>query len=134
MCDTNVLVSALIADGPPSRLIEHGIDGRIELIVPALVLSELERVLKRKLGFSDERWNDALALLDRIAPARPEVPSRVESVTGDAADDEILACAVEAGADVLASGDRRHLLPVGEYRGVRILPPQALLAELARLR
>jgi SnoaL-like domain len=30
-----------------------------------------------------------------------------------------------------ASGDRRHLLPVGEHQGVRIVTPQALLAELA---
>lgn len=130
-CDTNVLVSALIADGPPSRVIEHAVDGRIELIVPAVVVSELERVLKRKLGFDEERWTEVEALVSRIAPERPPLPHRVEAVTGHPADDEILACAVEAGADVLASGDRRHLLPVGEHRGVRIVTPQALLAELA---
>jgi hypothetical protein len=28
----NVLVSAPIADGPPSRLLEEAIDGRIELV------------------------------------------------------------------------------------------------------
>jgi len=38
---------------------------------------------------------------------------------------------VAAGVDVLVSGDRRHLLPVGEHQGIRILTPQALLAELA---
>lgn len=90
-------------------------------------------MLKRKLGFSDERWNGALELLSRIAQVQPKSPGPVESVTGDAADDKILACAVEAGADALASGDRRHLLPIGEHRGVRIVTPQALLAELAQL-
>jgi hypothetical protein len=35
------------------------------------------------------------------------------------------------GIDVLVSGDRPHLLPVGEHRGIRIITPQALLAELA---
>ena len=53
-----------------------------------------------------------------------------EPVTGDPADDLILACAIEAGVEVLASGDRKHLLPVGERGGVRILTPQAMLAEL----
>jgi uncharacterized protein len=49
-------------------------------------------------------------------------------VTGDPDDDLILACAVQAGVDVLVSGDRRHLLPVGEYRRVRVITPQTLLA------
>jgi len=50
-----VLVSALIADGPPSRLLEEAIDGRIELVLPELVLDELLRVLTVKLGFDEER-------------------------------------------------------------------------------
>jgi uncharacterized protein len=99
--------------------------------VPEPVLVELERVLKGKLGFTDERWDEVSDFLDRIAPERPRVPNRVERVTGDASDDEILACAVEAGAEVLVSGDRRHLLPVREHGGVRIVTAQALLAELA---
>ena len=32
---------------------------------------------------------------------------------------------------MVVSGDRRHLLPIREHRGIRILTPQALLAELA---
>jgi uncharacterized protein len=60
-----------------------------------------------------------------VAPAGTPEP-----VTGDPADDLILACAIEAEVEVLASGDRKHLLPVGERGGVRILTPQALLAEL----
>ncbi len=54
-----------------------------------------------------------------------------QPLTGDPDDDVILACAVAAGAEVLMSGDRRHLLPVREHRGVRIVAPPALLAELA---
>lgn len=56
-----------------------------------------------------------------------------EPVTGDPDDDIILACAVEAGVEILVSGDRRHMLPVGSHRGVRIITPQALLAELRRI-
>jgi predicted nucleic acid-binding protein len=32
---------------------------------------------------------------------------------------------------IIVSGDRKHLLPIVEYSGVRIVTPQALLAELA---
>jgi hypothetical protein len=31
---------------------------------------------------------------------------------------------------VLVTGDRRHLLPLGEHHGVRALTPQAALADL----
>lgn len=125
-----MLVSALIADGPPSRLLEEAIDGRIELVLPELVLAELQDVLTDKLGFDEERARTACDLLSGIAALQPEPPSSPEAVTGDPADDAILACAVEAGVDVLATGDRTHLLPLGTHRGVRVLSPQTVLAEL----
>jgi predicted nucleic acid-binding protein len=125
-----VLVSALVADGPPSRLLEEAIDGRIELLLPELVLEELHRVLTVELGFDGERARAACDLLAGVAASHPGRASSAEAVTGDPADDAILACAVEAGVDVLATGDRRHLLPVGEHHGVRVLTPQAALAEL----
>lgn len=125
-----MLVSALIADGPPSRLLEEAIDGRIELVLPELVLDELTRVLTDKLGFDEERARAACHLLAGVAASQPGPPSSAEAVTGDPSDDAILACAVEAGVDVLATGDRKHLLPIGEHHGVRILTPQVALAEL----
>lgn len=120
----------MIADGPPSRLLEEAIDGRIELVLPELVLAELERVLTEKLGFSAVRVIEARALLRRVAQEEPAPAATVEALSGDPADDAILACAVAAGVNVLATGDRKHLLPIGEHRGVRLLTPQALLAEL----
>ena len=125
-----MLISALIADGPPSRLLEEAIDGRIELVLPELVLDELNRVLTDKLGFEEERVRAACELLSGVAASPPGPPGSAEAVTGDPADDTILACAVDAGVDVLATGDRKHLLPIGEHHGVRILTPQAALAEL----
>ena len=56
------------------------------------------------------------ALMDRLCIVGGLVPSLL----------------IEAGVEALVSGDRRHLLPVGEYRGVRVVAPQALLAELRR--
>jgi uncharacterized protein len=70
-------------------------------------------------------------LLRELAMESVKAPAgRPEAVTGDPADDLILACAIQAEVEVLVSGDRKHLLPVGERGGVRILTPQALLAEL----
>ena len=132
LCDTNVLVSAFIAGGPPSRIIEAAIDGRIELILATPVLAELERVLTVKLRFEPERVREMRTLLTDLAREVLDAPvDPPEPITGDPADDLILACAIDAGVKTIVSGDRRHLLPVGEHRGTRIITPQALLAELA---
>jgi len=63
VCDTNILVSAFIAAGPPSRIIEELLDGRFELILPRPVLVELKRILTEKLSFTPDRWREAEELL-----------------------------------------------------------------------
>ena len=132
LCDTNILVSAFIAGGPPSRVVESAIDGRIELLIASPVVDELERVLTVKLGLDRGRVSEITTLLNELASNRLPSPSTTPpSITGDPDDDLILTCAVEGHVDVLVSGDRRHLLPVGEYKGVRIVTAQRLLAELS---
>ena len=94
-------------------MLQEAIDGRIELLLPELVSAELERVLTRKLGFGEEQARAARALLAQVATDEP-APAHL----------------VEARADRLVTGDRKHLLPIGVQRGVRLVTPQALLAEL----
>jgi uncharacterized protein len=126
------LVSAFIAAGPPSRVLEAAIDGHLELVLPTPVMVELKRILTGKLGFELDRWRGVEELLHTLATESAAPGKPPEAVTGDPDDDLILACAIQARVDVLVSGDRRHLLPVGERRGVRVITPQALLAELRR--
>jgi predicted nucleic acid-binding protein len=113
-------------------VIEEALDGRLELVLAEPVLDELERVLTVKLGFEPERMREIKEFLIGLASLRIEAPADPpESIAGDCDDDVILACAVAAGVEILVSGDRRHVLPLGEHQGVRIITAQALLAELA---
>jgi len=96
------------------------------------VLFEYNPTPTEKLGFELDRWEEVEELLlaltaEMVAPDTPP-----EAVTGDPDDDLILGCAIQAKVDVLVSGDRRHLLPVGEHRGVQVITPQAFLADLRR--
>ena len=126
-----MLVSAFIAAGPPSRIVEEAIDGHLELVLLQPVMDELGRILTEKLGFDQERWQEVEALLKDLAVESVPGPAEpVESITDDPDDDLILASAVKASVDILVSGDRKHLLPVATHRSVRIVTPQALLAEL----
>ena len=124
-------MSAFIASGPPSRVIEEAVDGNLDLVLLEPSMIELARVLVEKLDFDRKRLQETLSLLHDVASNFQASPMQTpEPLTGDPDDDLILQCAVAAGVRVLVSGDRRHLLPIGEYDGVRILTPQAFLAEL----
>ena len=91
---------------------------------------EAGRILTKGLGFTPRRWRSAEELLGDLASELVAASgSPPEAVTGDPDDDLILACTVQAEVDVLLSGDRRHLLPLGII-GVRVITPQALLAQL----
>ena len=121
----------MIADGPPRRVLEVIADGGAELLVPEPVLVELSRVLREKLGIDDDAVNAILALLADLAGPGVPVPDEVDAVSGDPDDDRILAAALAAQAGVLVSGDRKHLLPLGQHRSLRTVRPQDFLAELA---
>jgi len=124
-------VPAFIAQGPPSRIIEEAINQSLSLILLEPTLVELERILTAKLGFNSVEAAAVVELLTDISAATqpsPQLP--VDAVSGDPDDDVVLACAVEAGVELLVSGDKKHLLPLGQHLGVRITTPQALLAEL----
>jgi predicted nucleic acid-binding protein len=103
-------------------------------VVPDLVEVELIRVLARKAGWRRERIEDLQNRLAAVAGETPKAPRDAEPLSGDPDDDRILACAVAQRVDVIVSGNRRHLLPLGVVHGVRILAPQALLLELRRRR
>lgn len=126
-----MLVSAFIAAGPPSRVLEQAVDSKLDLVLAEPVLAELQRILVSKLSFEPERYREVEGLLLDLAVESIATPEEAPApTTGDPDDDLILACAVLASVDVLVSGDRKHLLPLGSYEGVRIATPQALLAEL----
>jgi predicted nucleic acid-binding protein len=121
----------VIADGPPRRVLEVIADGVAELVLPEPVPAELRRVLSERLALDDASIEAIIDLLEELAPEPAKVPDRVEAVSGDPDDDRILAAAVAAGAEILISGDSKHLLPLGQHRGMRIIRPQAFLAEIA---
>lgn len=126
-----MLVSAVIADGPPRRVLEAIRDGRCELLLAAPAVDELKRVLRVKLQLEPGSVTAIAALLEELAAAIVDCPTTVAALSGDPHDDRIIAAALVAGAEILVSGDRTHVLPLGQVGDMRIVRPQDLLAEIA---
>lgn len=125
--DTNVIVSALITDGPPRHILERCRTMQELLFLSDALLSELAEVMRRKFRWSPVQVNMLLREVRMFAIIVVPVRS-VTLIADDPADNRVLECAIEARADVIVSGDTRHLQPLGAFEGIPILSPSAFAA------
>ena len=96
-------------------------------------LEEVAGVLTRKFGWDQERAVRAISFLQNAATI-VEPPSLAEVIEGADADNRVLECVAAANADYLVTGDRRHLLPIGEHRGAHIANAPRFLSMLNQVR
>lgn len=132
--DTKLLVSGVIAAGLPRRLVDGAKAGEFELCTREVLLAELPDVLSRgkfaarlaQAGLSPEGIvGDLRRLAVVVSPAA--VPRVVPT---DPDDDHVLAAALAGAADIIASGDKRDLLPLGSFEGIPIITARAAVERL----
>ena len=120
---TNVLLAAFLAEGVCEKLLIRARKRHFDLITCPLILREFERILVKNFSAAKQEKETALAL---IAEAARDVVEPSETPVGacrDKDDDNILACAVEAAAEYLVTGDK-DLLHMKTYKGIRIVMPR----------
>jgi putative PIN family toxin of toxin-antitoxin system len=133
--DTNLLVSGVISTGLPRQLLDAARAGEFELCTSEVLLAELLDVLGR--GKFANRLNQAgltpQAIVDELRKLAVVVaPTTVPRVVPtDPDDDHVLAAALAGAADLIASGDRRDLLPLGSYAGISIVTAREAWERLA---
>lgn len=140
--DTSVLERALRSTtGPSFKILEAIIEGKFEITANAALALEYEEVLSRPDHRAAHWCNDKQfkALLDVImarlvyAPAywrlRPvyERPDRAARPP-DENDQMVVEAAVNAGADVIVTGNVKDIAPAAERYGVETLSPTEFLA------
>ena len=137
--DTNVVVAGLLWNGTPRRLIELAIQGEaVELFSSPVLLDELAHTLgypkfaQRIQGFATSVGAlvaQYTALVSLVVPA-----SAPRVVAADADDDHVIAAAVAARAELIVTGDRKHLLPIGTHQGIAIVTARDVLDGLGATR
>ncbi len=125
--DSSVLVSAFATPhGQVVRLLRSPLRDRYRLCLSEAILAETaatlltKSTLRRYATYSDENAHAYIRWLLTQAEMVTDLPE-LRAVPDDPKDDPIVATAVAAKADYLVTGDRRHLLPLGEYQGIRII-------------
>lgn len=130
VCDTNILISALLWKGellPIYRLINKQ---KITLCFTEFTINELikvshyphilEKAKKQKIDFP-EIINTLISNSKVVFPK--QIPNVIKE---DTADNQFLACAITGKAFFVVSGDK-HLLALKEFEGIPIVSPKDFL-------
>lgn len=133
--DTNVVIAGLLWNGPPRSLLTLAIHGElIELYSSPVLLDELAHTLGySKFAGRIESFGTSIAALVAqyallVNVIVPTIVLRV--VADDVDDDHVIAAAVAARADLIVTGDRKHLLPIGSHRGIAIVTARDVVERL----
>lgn len=134
VADTNTVVSGLIWQGPPRQIIDAARAGTITLHTSIALLAELAEIIGRdkfiqpirRAGLSAATLVENYQRLAVLAePARLGAPA-----SRDPDDDQVLAAALGAEAQMIVSGDK-DLLVLGVFQGIPILAAAQALEHLA---
>jgi putative PIN family toxin of toxin-antitoxin system len=131
--DTNVYISIFTnPKGDLGAIWEQALKGTYTPLISPAIVAEVAGVLREKF-----KWpQDAVVARAKRFARMAEIitPGTVpEVIAADPADNQILACALSGKAHVIVSGDRRHLLPLKEYKGIPIVRPVDFLRMLGGL-
>lgn len=128
--DTNVLISALLFSGPPSRLVSAWQSRRLRPVVSAPILEEYLRVLaypKFDLTYIEIHGlieEEVLPFMETVRVPPLDMPK-----LRDPDDSKFIACATAAGVRWLVSGDN-DLLSLHQFQSVEIVSVTAFLQHL----
>jgi putative PIN family toxin of toxin-antitoxin system len=110
-------------------------DKLIEIFTSLDILQEINRVLEYEkiLRILKRSRNEPSSVMATIVSLSSLVDVRtiVNAIEEDPADNHILACAKEVGAQFIVSGNQ-HLVQLGHYENIRILTASRFLARNLR--
>jgi predicted nucleic acid-binding protein len=135
LLDPSILVCYLLRPRNPIRSIVHAaLVGAYTPVISELLLDELAATIadKETMGtrFSAEQSADFIGDLKVVATRFPNLSIEIRSVTRDFYTDYMIACALEAEAEIVVSGDR-DLLLLGREGNLSFVNPAGFLRFLS---
>lgn len=135
--DTNVFVSSLLSkSGLPAKILDAWRAGQYLLITSPPIMAEIKAVLEsprisKKYFITRNDIEQLINLLEKDAVVVPGHTDVKGAIPEDPKDEMFLACALDARADLIVSGDH-HLLDLTEYKGIPILSVDQFAERLAK--
>jgi len=135
--DTNIFVSGLLSKtGLPAKILDAWRAGQYLVITSPPIVAEIRHVLetprmRKKYFITSGDIEQLIILLEKDALIVPGHTDVKNAIPDDPSDEMFLACAMDAAADYIVSGDR-HLLDISEYKGIPIITVNEFEEKLAR--
>lgn len=124
--DTNIFISAVIFGGNPKQCLELARKGKICLYSSKAILAELAAKLSTKFYWDGKAIEELIeGLLVFTTPVVPK--QRVRLIKKDLDDNKILECSLEANANFIISGDKKHILSLGKMKNIQIVTSKQFL-------
>ena len=123
VCDTNVLIAALVADGLCRDIVKRRFP-LVDLYTSTALLKELDSTLRIKFRADPADLPLLAAYRERATLVKPAKLTR--AVCRDPDDDVVLATAKAARADCILTGDR-DLLVLERFERIAVLSPRAFV-------
>lgn len=128
--DTNVLISSLLKPKSKARKVYRLIlKGEVKLYISEDILNELKKVLEYP-KFKIEKLQKEVFLKNLLRIVTFAYPKqKIDAIKEDPPDNRFLECAIEVEADYIISGDKKHLPPLKNFQGTKILNPNEFLRQ-----
>lgn len=129
--DTNVLIAGFLTEGLCSGLMLRARKQVFNLVLCNNIISEFKGILRKKFKITPADISEISAIASEAAFAIVHDLSSVPDICRDPNDNMIIACAIDAHADYIVTGDE-DLLILKSYEGIVIINPrnfEALFAD-----
>lgn len=124
--DTNVYISGVTYPGRSREVLELMVKDKIKVYISSFIIQEIQKVLKEKFGWNVKAIDRFVTFLKKkTILINPKITLSVIAEKDD--DNRILECAVDGKAQYLITGDKKHLLSLKSYKGVKIASPGEFL-------
>jgi len=121
--DTNVLIAALLTEGLCSGLLIRARKHNFDLVLCDDIIREFKGILTKKFKVSSSDISEITSIIIEASSKILHKTISVPRICRDPNDDMIIACAVDAHADYIVTGDE-DLLILKRYKNILIINPQ----------
>jgi putative PIN family toxin of toxin-antitoxin system len=121
--DTNVLIAAFLTEGLCSGLLIRARKQAFTLVLCDDIIREFEDILIKKFKLTSTDISEISAIVSEAASEILHKLNPVPNICRDPNDDMMIACAIDATADYIVTGDE-DLLILKKYKDIIIINPR----------
>jgi len=125
--DTNVVISGFLTPGNSREILKLAAKRTIFVFSSPSLEQELADKLRNKFRHSDKIIAHELATYRELVHQFVFPKKSLKVIKIDEADNRVLEAAIESRAQFIITGDK-HLLELGDYKGIKILKPTEFLS------